>query len=71
MAKRKEKKEETDPVIRKITKMYENYGMDISNMSEEEFERIKQLYRNTNKADLDADLKKSEKFKDRFADDIM
>jgi hypothetical protein len=66
----KDKKEELDPVTKKIIKMYENYGMDVSNMSEEEFERIKSLYK-TMKKDIDKDLRDSEKYKGSFGDDIM
>jgi hypothetical protein len=67
---KKGRKEETDPVIKKLIKMYGNYGMDISNMSEDEFERLKNLYLHPSK-NLDSDLKESEKHKDRFVDDIM
>jgi hypothetical protein len=70
MIKKEKKREEFGPIVKKIVKMYENYGIDISDMAEEEFERIKNLYTETG-ADLDADLKKSAKYKDIFADDIM
>lgn len=67
---KKNKKQEIGPIIKKIMKMYENYGIDVSNMAEEEFERIKDLYKQSQK-DLDADLKKSEKYKGLFDEDIM
>ena len=66
----KEEEKDIDPVVKKIIKMYENYGIDVSNISEEEFDRIKNLYKSTKK-DINSDLKNSEKFKGRFDDDII
>jgi hypothetical protein len=59
-----------ESIFKKIEKMYENYGMDISNMSEEEFDRLIEMYSGPNH-DIDVDLKKSEKFKNVFSDDVI
>ncbi len=59
-----------DSVTKKIIEIYKNYGLDTSNMSEEEFERIKELYLVMN-ADVDGDLIKSKKFTTIFSDDIL
>lgn len=65
---KKKKNFEKDEIIRKLEKMYQNYGIDTSNMDEEEWERLKKQYQ---KKDLDSDLKKSEEYKDKFLDDIV
>jgi len=62
--------QEKSGLAKKIESMYQNYGIDTSNMSDEEFDRICDLYRRQ-KEDIDADLKKSEEFKERFEDDIV
>ena len=59
-----------ETIFKKIEKMYENYGMDITNMSEEEFERLIETYLNQHH-NIDEDLKKSEKYKNVFSDDII
>ena len=61
---------EQDSFYKKIEKMYHNYGIDTSNMSEEEFERIKVQYLSSGKS-IEQDIKNSEKFKEQFADDIV
>lgn len=61
---------ENDPIVKKIIKIYENYGMDISNMSEEEFERLRSKYVG-NKAQLNQDVKNSEKYRGKFTDDVL
>lgn len=62
--------QEKSPLAKKIEKMYQNYGINTADMSDEEFERICDLYRK-HRRDIDVDLKKSEKHKDRFEDDIV
>ncbi len=59
---------ENDEIIKKLEKMYQNYWIDTSNMDEEEWERLRKQYL---KKDLDSDLKKSEKYKDQFSEDIV
>ena len=66
----RKQKEERDPLSKKIEKMYHNYGIDTSDMSDEEFQRMKDQYL-AKKQNLDHDLRESEKFKERFADDIV
>jgi hypothetical protein len=66
----KKKQPEKDALVRKIETMYRNYGLDTSNMSEDEFDRIKRSYQETGKS-IDVDIKASEKFKKRFSEDIM
>lgn len=64
--------EKKDGVTKKIIKIYQNYGIDISDMSDEEFERIKKSYTNPkSELDLDSDLEKSEKYIERFREDII
>lgn len=69
-AKKKKSVTEKDAVIKKLEKMYQNYGIDISEMDEEEFERLRHSYQERSQ-DLEQDLEKSEQFKDRFVDDIV
>lgn len=61
---------ERDTLSRKIEKMYQNYGLDTSNMSEDEFDRMKQSYLD-DLGDIDSDLRASEQHKERFANDIV
>jgi hypothetical protein len=56
--------------IKKIRKMYQNYGLNTANMSEDELDRLYQSYKATGK-DLDKDLKDSEKFLSVFGEDII
>lgn len=59
-----------DSITKKIIKIYQNYGLDISDMSVEEFDRMKEMYQQK-KSDIDADLKQSEKFINDFSEDIL
>jgi len=61
---------EKDSISKKLEKMYQNYGINTSDMSDDEFDRIKESYLKEGK-DLDDDLKKSEQFKERFENDIV
>lgn len=60
----------TDSIIKKIEKLYQNYGIDITDMSDEEFDRIKASYKNKSR-NLEKDLKDSEKHLGQFDDDIL
>jgi hypothetical protein len=63
-------KDDTDSLKKKLEKIYKNYGLDTSNMSDDEFERMREFYCQNGK-DIDEDLKESERHKDRFVDDIV
>lgn len=67
--KKKESKNK-DEFIRKIERLYQNYGIDTSNMDEDEFERLRSSYQARGK-NIDHDLEKSEKYKNQFEDDIV
>lgn len=67
--KKKENKNK-DEFIKKIEKLYQNYGIDTSNMDEDEFERLRASYQVHGK-NIDNDLEKSEKYKNQFEDDIV
>lgn len=64
----KKKTTKIDPDIKKIKKLYENYGINTTDMSEEEFERLVQQYRAQGKS-LEKDLKESEKYSSIFGDE--
>lgn len=64
------KKWERTEACRKVERMYQNFGIDTSNMSEEELQAIVDKYIRLKK-DLDADLAQSEKHKDKFEDDLI
>lgn len=64
--------EKKDDITKKIIKIYQNYGIDIADMSDEEFDRIKKSYINPeNELNLDVDLEKSEKYIEKFKEDII
>jgi len=50
-----------DAIIEKIKKLYANYDIDIADMSEDEFLRIRDQYIKNPKGSLDADLEISRK----------
>jgi hypothetical protein len=62
MQKKKAKSEQKDLIVEKIKEMYSNYGIDISDMGDEEFLRLKEQYA-SKPGSLDDDLKASEKHK--------
>jgi hypothetical protein len=64
------RKRERNNFCKKLEELYHNYGIDTSNMDEEEFQSIYDLY-NTTGRDIDQDLRESEKHKDKFAEDII
>lgn len=59
-----------DALTKKIIKMYKNYGLDVSNMSDEEVSRIREKYDKMG-TNIDEDLKKSEKYSGNFSDHIL
>lgn len=59
-----------DILTKKILKMYKNYGLDVSNMSDEEISRIREKYEKVGSS-IDKDLKESERFSDKFSDNIL
>lgn len=74
MPKKKDKSPKRGPKyeasIKKIKKMYENYGINTGDMSEDELDRLYQQYLSSDK-NLDNDLKESEKFSNIFDEDII
>lgn len=58
-----------DSLTKKIIRLYKNYGLNIANMSEDELLRIKKKYLKSGK--IDDDLKLSEKYIDKFSEDIL
>jgi hypothetical protein len=60
-----------DAIIKKIKQLYSNYGIDISDMSDDEFSRIKDQYLEKKVGALDDDLKASEKYIPDFAEKII
>ena len=62
---KKAQDEPKDHIVEKIKEMYTNYGIDISNMSDEEFLRLKEEY-NSKPGSLDRDLKESQKHSGSF-----
>tara|TARA_R110000824_G_scaffold59797_1_gene160287 strand:+ start:41 stop:271 length:231 start_codon:yes stop_codon:yes gene_type:complete len=69
--KNKKNKDVKDELIEKIKEMYSNYGIDISNMSDDEFERIKEQYLKRQDSSIDKDLKRSKKYIPDFCDKII
>jgi len=68
---RYKKNEPKDDVVEKIKEMYMNYGIDISDMSDEEFLRIKDKYTRRPEGSLDSDLKESRKYILTFSEEII
>jgi len=60
-----------DAMIKKIKQLYFNYGIDISDMSDEEFLRIMNQYLEKKDGALDDDLTASEKHILAFAEKII
>lgn len=54
----------------KIERLYTNYGIDTSTMGEEEFDRLVEEY-SRKPENLEADLQKSEEYKDKFSEDLI
>lgn len=57
-------------IWKKIEQLYQNYGIDTSSMTEEEFQRLAEMY-SKNGVDLDADIQNSERHKDKFSEDVI
>ncbi len=68
MAKKKKKTTKYDLEVRKIKKIYQNYGINTDDMSDDEFERLYQAYQDK-KSDIENDIKKSEEHSSKFNDD--
>lgn len=66
----KQKTKDKDAFLKKLEKMYHNYGIDTSNMAEDEFDRLRELYSQKGKS-IDDDLLASEKYIERFEGDIL
>ena len=58
------------PVDKKIVELYNNYGIDVSEMAEDELERIIQAYK-LEKRSIDDDIKDSKQYIEKFEDDIL
>ena len=57
-------------LIERIKIIYDNYGIDISTMDEDELKRIAETY-SLNIDKLEQDIAESEKHKDKFLEDII
>ena len=66
----KKKATKYDSEIKKLKKLYENYGINTSDMSEEEFERLYNQYVSSGK-NINKDLKDSEQYSKAYDDDII
>ena len=64
------RQEPLDAIAKKILKLYANYGLDTSGMSEEELARLVEQYK-VSTSDIAADLKESEKHSDAYSDNII
>lgn len=62
--------EKIDNITKKIIKIYQNYGIDVSSMSDDEFERIRKMYEKLG-ADIDKDLNNSEQHSSKFVENIL
>lgn len=60
-------KTKEEKILAKIKQMYQNYGIDVTAMEEEEFARLFDFYK-ANPAQLLVDLKKSSIHANDFAD---
>jgi hypothetical protein len=69
--KKKNSDEPKDPIIEMLKEMYTNYGIDISNMSEDEFARLKAKYAQKPPGSLRADLEASKQYLPIFEEDII
>lgn len=65
-----EKKKEKDSFLKKLEKLYHNYGIDISDIDEDELERLKKSYLSPGK-NIDNDIKESEVYKEKFSEEEM
>lgn len=66
----KERTIRSDSIVKKIEKLYQNYGIDITDMSDDEFERLKASYEQKSR-NIDKDLKDSEQHNGKFENDIL
>ena len=68
MSENKKQKEISDKVIKKVNKIYQNYGIDPEGLDEGDINRVYKYYAN-NPAQLDKDFLSSEKNPNRFGED--
>jgi hypothetical protein len=61
------KKNKEEKILDRIKKLYQNYGIDILVMEEEEFKRVLEFYK-SNTEKLAEDLKKSSSHANSFSD---
>lgn len=61
------KKPKYEVYVKKIRKLYENYGINTSDMSDDELDRLYHQYKEK-KGELEKDLKESEKWAKVFKD---
>jgi hypothetical protein len=61
------KKNKEERILDRIKKLYQNYGIDILVMEEEEFKRVLEFYK-SNTEKLAEDLKKSSSHANSFSD---
>lgn len=59
----------SSPIYKKLVKLYNNYGLDVAEMEDDELEWLMQKY-STNKELLEKDLKDSEPHRDKFEEYI-
>ena len=64
----KRNSEPEDATVKKIKEIYSNYGVDILDMTEDEFLRLKEQYAQKAKGSLKEDLKKSRLLKALIGD---
>lgn len=57
-----------EKVKKKVRKMYRNYGINVSEITDDEFNRVSEYYFN-NVKELEVDYKKSTKHQDLYADE--
>lgn len=62
-----EAKKEKDALSKKLEKLYRNYGIDISEIEEDELERLKEAY-SSGKNSIENDLRDSEQHRDKFVE---
>ena len=65
-----DKKIDKAEIYEKIKQLYHNYGIDTANMNDEEFDRLIESY-SSRSEDLDADLLKSERYSEKFSEDLI
>lgn len=70
MIKKNKKPADFESEVEKLKRIFQNYGLNILDMTEEEFERLYKSYKESGK-DINKDLRDSEKFSGKYDDDII